>query len=317
MKILLTGSTGFVGSRVGAIAHERDWDVCAVVRQQVQNRSAVCVADIGPETDWSGFLQDIDCIVHCAAIVHQMCDKNCLVDYRTVNTLGTLNLAKQAAEAGVKRFVFLSSIKVNGEYTEPDSPFRPEILTPPTDAYGLSKYDAEVALKKLSDETGFEVVIIRPPLVYGPGVKANFLSMLNWTKKQLPLPLGAINNRRSLVYVDNLADLILECCVNPRAQSKVFMVSDDHDVSTTELLNCVAKHMGKRSVLIPIPSAFLQNLCIFIGKKDIGRRLCSSLHVDVSETKNILNWQPPYSFEQGIVNTVLAYLSSQQQLGKG
>lgn len=310
MKILLTGSTGFVGSRVGTMAHERDWNVCAVVRRPAQEYNTVCVANIGPENDWSGLLEGIDCIVHCAAVAHQMCDKNSLVDYRTVNTLGTVNLARQAAEAGVKRFVFLSSIKVNGEHTVPGSPFGPEVLTPPTDAYGLSKYDAEIALKKLADESGLEVVIIRPPLVYGPGVKANFLSMLNWTKKQFPLPLGAIHNQRSLVYVDNLADLILECCVNPCASNKVFMVSDDYDVSTTELLCCVANHMGKKSFLIPIPAVFLQAFCTFIGKKDIGRRLCSSLHVDISETKNVLNWQPPYSFEQGICNTVLAYLSS-------
>ncbi|WP_038176165.1 UDP-glucose 4-epimerase family protein [Vibrio pacinii] len=314
MKILVTGSTGFVGERVCSLATKREWNVRSVVRRHaLADDNTVMLSSIDADTDWSGALKNIDCVVHCAARVHQMEETkfDVLAAYREVNTLGTLNLARQASKAGVKRFVFISSIKVNGEYTEQGEPFQPHASSPPIDPYGLSKYEAEVGLKELAAETDLEVVIIRPPLVYGPGVKANFLSLLRWTKKKIPLPFGAIYNQRSLVYVDNLADLILECCLNPNAQGKVFLVSDDHDVSTTELLSCVAKQMGKPNRLIPIPASWLKGASTLIGKPAIGQRICSNLQVDISDTKCTLNWQPPVSFEQGIRNTVKAYLDSE------
>lgn len=314
MKVLVTGSTGFVGSRVMELAQAKEWQAVGVVRRGSSTQQfdflTFSIKGLDANNDWQGAFEGVDCVVHCAARVHQMreSERDALEAYRRVNTEGTLNLAKQAAQAGVKRFVFISSIKVNGEFTERGAPFTPDVNASPTDPYGLSKYEAELGLAKLSAETGLEVVIIRPPLVYGPSVKANFLAMMRWTHKQLPLPLGSIDNKRSLVYVDNLADLVLECCENPSAVGKVLLVSDDHDVSTTELLKCVAKHMDKASLLIPIPSRYIKTVSKLLGKAEVGQRLCSSLQVDITETKRLLNWTPPIGFDQGVQETVSAFL---------
>ncbi len=312
MNLLVTGSTGLVGSRVVALGEQKIWAVKSVTRQSSNTIGSdiFCINSLDGQTDWSGAFEGVDCVVHCAARVHQMreSESTALEAYRKVNTEGTLNLAKQAACAGVKRFVFISSIKVNGEFSKKGYPFSSVVNKPPTDPYGLSKYEAELGLAKLSAETGLEVVIIRPPLVYGPGVQANFLSMMRWTRKQLPLPLGSIDNKRSLVYVDNLADLILKCCENPSAVGKVLLVSDDHDISTTELLKCVAKHMDKESYLIPIPSRWIKTVSKLLGKAGVGQRLCSSLQVDITETKRELNWTPPIGFDQGVKETVSAFL---------
>ncbi|CAK1706845.1 UDP-glucose 4-epimerase family protein [Vibrio crassostreae] len=313
MKVLVTGSTGFVGSRVVELAEEFDWEVVSVLRNATQAKAnCFLVSSIGASTDWSGALEGVDCVVHCAARVHQMkeTEQDALIAYRDTNTLGTLNLAKQAAEAGVKRFVFVSSIKVNGEFTEPDSPFLPNLDNIPRDPYGLSKYEAEVELAKLSKDTGLEVVIIRPPLVYGPGVKANFLSMMRLIDKGIPLPFGAIKNQRSLVNLDNLSDLILTCCEHPSAPGHTFLASDDHDVSTTQLMQTIAHAMGKSPRLIPIPMSWIQVGSSVLNKKHIAQRVCGSLQVEIRTTKEILGWKPPVSFEQGIKRTVEAYLKS-------
>lgn len=313
MNILVTGSTGFVGSRVVELAREHDWTVIPVVRKQIEPlTNRLVVPSIDASTDWSGAFEGVDCIVHCAARVHQMneSEKDALAAYQDVNTLGTLNLAKQAAEAGVKRFVFISSIKVNGEFSEPSLPFEPNLKNTPQDPYGLSKYEAEVELVKLSKETGLEVVIIRPPLVYGPGVKANFLSMMRLIDRGIPLPFGAIKNQRSLVYLDNLSDLILTCCEHPVAPGQTFLASDDHDVSTTQLMQTIAHAMGKSPRLIPIPMSWIQAGSSALKKKHIAQRICGNLQVEISLTKEILGWEPPVTFEQGIKNTVQAYLDS-------
>ncbi|MCB5361876.1 UDP-glucose 4-epimerase family protein [Vibrio lentus] len=313
MKVLVTGSTGFVGSRVVELSEEREWEVIPVVRKQIEPlTNSLVIPSIDASTDWSGAFEGVDCVVHCAARVHQMneSEQDALSAYRETNTLGALNLAKQAAESGMKRFVFVSSIKVNGEFTEPGSPFQPNLNNIPQDPYGLSKYEAEVELAKLSKETGLEVVIIRPPLVYGPGVKANFLSMMRLIDKGIPLPFGAIKNQRSLVYLDNLSDLILTGCEHPLAPGHTFFASDDHDVSTTQLIRTLAQSMGKSPRLIPIPMAWIQAGSSALKKKHIAQRVCGNLQVDIGLTKEILGWNPPVSFEQGIKRTVEAYFKS-------
>ena len=234
--ILLTGGTGFLGSSVlKALVNTK---VRCLGRQKPStiSDSSFYQSEINACSDFTAAFKDINVIIHCAACVHVMNDssKDTLEEFREVNTYGTLNLAQQAANAGVKRFIFISSIKVNGESTELGSPFKPDDVFIPIDLYGLSKYEAEIGLRIIAKDTGMEVVIIRPPLVYGPGVKANFASMMKWVNKGVPLPLGGINNnKRSLVSVDNLVDLIVTCIEHPKAVNQTFLVSDDDDVSTS------------------------------------------------------------------------------------
>jgi len=231
--------------------------------------------------------------------------------FREVNTYGTLNLAQQAADAGVKRFIFISSIKVNGESTELGSPFTPDDSYIPIDPYGLSKYEAEVGLRKIAAETGMEVVIIRPPLVYGPGVKANFAAMMKWVSRGVPLPLGGIKkNRRSLVSVDNLVDLIITCIDHPKAANQTFLVSDNEDVSTTALLKNIAKSLNIPSHLLPVPASWFNLASQLIGKPTIAQRLCGSLQVDISKTMALLDWKPPYSSTESMKKTADLFLEN-------
>ncbi len=223
-----------------------------------------------------------------------------LLEYRKVNVDGTLNLARQAAEAGIRRFIFVSSIKVNGEQTTLDQSFTADQVPAPQDAYGISKLEAERALQGLAKETGMEVVIIRPPLVYGPGVKGNFAMMIKLLDKRLPLPLGAINNKRSLVALDNLVDLIITCINHPAAANQVFLAGDGKDLSTSELLREIGKAMGKPARLIPVPSGLLMFGAGLLGKKAIAQRVLGSLQVDNSKARNLLGWEPPISVEEGL-----------------
>ncbi|WP_394127418.1 UDP-glucose 4-epimerase family protein [Vibrio hepatarius] len=313
MNLLVTGSTGFVGAALLKEIKRQEWTVTSVIRSSKLSLNSDYIApSIDSNTNWSGAFEGIDCVVHCAARVHQMKESkaDAIKAYRETNTEGTLNLARQAAQAGVKRFVFVSSIKVNGEFTKPNQPFTPDLTHAPDDPYGLSKYEAEVQLQQLAKETGLEVVIIRPPLVYGPGVKANFLSMIRWVEKGIPLPLGAIDNRRSLVYLDNLVDFMLTCCIHPKAAGETFLVSDGEDVSTTQLLNAVASGMNKSSRLLPIPMSFIDFSAKLIGKPQLSQRLCGNLQVDSSKAKALLGWSAPISFEEGIQRTVDTYLES-------
>ncbi|QUM87866.1 SDR family oxidoreductase [Moritella sp. 36] len=316
MKVLVTGSSGFVGQRVLEIGAAKGWDCLAQVRKGTVRGEVVkevMVPFIDSSTDWSHALNGVDCIIHCAARVHQMkeSDAEALVAYNEVNTLGTLHLARQAADSGVKRFVFLSSIKVNGEFTDVGDPFSVKVNQPPIDPYGKSKFDAEVGLRIIAEETGLEVVIIRPPLVYGPGVKANFQSMMSWVTKGVPLPLGAINNKRSLVFIDNLVDLIVTTVIHRNAVNRTFLVSDDHDVSTTQLLNAISVATSKSPRLLPIPMSWIQFVAKLVGKPKIAQRICGSLQVDISDTKQELNWMPPISFEEGIKQTVDSFVGSE------
>jgi UDP-glucose 4-epimerase len=229
--------------------------------------------------------------------------------YRKVNTKGTLNLARQAAVAGVKRFIFVSSIKVNGESTLPGQALTPKDQHIPVDPYGLSKYEAELGLKLIAEQTGLEVVVIRPPLIYGPGVKANFLKMIRWVEKGIPLPLGAIQNQRSMLGLDNLINFIELCLTHPDAAGQTFMVSDDHDVSITELLKEIAAAMDRPSRLLSIPQHLIEKLLISLGQRHISERLCGSLQLDISLAKTRLSWKPPHTLKDQLNKTVLDYLS--------
>ena len=318
LTILVTGASGFVGRRLC----KQLFDVGAFVRSvgrgkfQVPFASSFTIDGINANTDWGDALDNVDVVVHCAARVHVMNDSavDPLAEFREVNTYGTLSLARQAAKAGVKRFIFLSSIKVNGEYTA-EQPFASGDTNVPLDPYGLSKYEAEQGLLKIGQETGLEVVIIRPPLVYGPGVKANFLSLLRWVGKGAPLPLGMINNKRSFVALDNLVDLICVCIDHPNANGQIFLVSDDHDLSTTELLQGMAKALGKPSRLIPVPMFVLNSGARLLGKADIAQRLFASLQVDISNTKELLGWTPPITVEQGLKKVADAYVNGEESRG--
>lgn len=230
-----------------------------------------------------------------------------LVEFRKANVDGTLSLARQAAAAGVQRFIFISSIKVNGEGTELGYPYRADDTPAPQDPYGVSKMEAEQGLRALAAETGMEVVIIRPVLVYGPGVKANFRSMMSWLRKGIPLPLGATGNKRSLVAVDNLVDLIATCIDHPAAANQTFLVSDGEDLSTTQLLQRMGSALGRPARLLPVPASLLQAGAAMLGRRAIAQRLCGSLQVDICKTRERLAWAPPVSVDDALRKTARAF----------
>jgi nucleoside-diphosphate-sugar epimerase len=230
-----------------------------------------------------------------------------LAAFRKINVEGTVRLARRAAECGVKRFIFISSIKVNGEGTPRNKTFKATDLPAPVDAYGISKREAEDALRQVCEETGMELVVIRPPLVYGPGVKANFLSMVRWLDRGIPLPLGAIDNRRSLVAIGNLTDLVLTCIDHPAAAGEIFLVSDGEDLSTTQLLRRTALALGKSARLVPVPAGLLQAAASMVGKSGIAERLCGNLQVDIQRTCELLGWRPPINTEKALRQTVEHY----------
>lgn len=260
------------------------------------------VGNINAATIWSAALQDTDAVVHLAARAHVMHDtaSDPLAEYRHVNTDGTLNLARQAVIAGVKRFVFISSIKVNGERTQLGCPYTANDVPAPRDAYGISKAQAEAGLRLLAEETGLEVVIIRPPLVYGPGVKANFAALMRAVQRGWPLPLGAVHNQRSLVALDNLVDFIVGCITDPKAANQTFLVSDGQDLSTSDLVRKMAQAAGVPARLLPVPVWALQAGASLLGKGDAVHRLCGNLQVDISKARTLLNWKPPMSVDEGL-----------------
>ena len=306
--ILVTGATGFVGGTVvrRLLADDQSQSIAVAVRRDDQRWPQRVfprvMGDLEPSNNWSIALADVSAVVHCAARVHVMADTatDPLAEFRRVNVQGTLSLARQAAVAGVRRFVFISSIKVNGESTQPGHPFTADDAPAPLDPYGISKGEAEQGLRELSAQTGMEVVIIRPPLVYGPGVKANFAAMMRWLQRGVPLPLGAIHNQRSLVALDNLVDLIVTCMTHPAAANQTFLVSDGEDVSTTELLRRMGQAMNRPARLIPVPTSGLKLAATMVGKQDVAQRLCGSLQVDIEKTRQLLGWRPPLTLDQGL-----------------
>jgi UDP-glucose 4-epimerase len=299
MKILLTGAAGFLGRHI----YQKlciDNDVVGTVRSAVDAHANPYVEMlISPNTNWKPVLSEIKCVVHSAALVHVLNANGCsLEQFRLINTLSTLNFAEQAASAGVERFVFISSIGVNGLGSE--KPFRYDDAPNPQEPYAVSKYEAEVGLQKISKETGMEVVIIRPPLVYGANAPGNFGKLTTLVKKNLPLPLGAIDNKRSLVGIDNLVDLITTCTHHPKAANQTFLVSDDYDLSTSDLLRLMILSAGKTPFLLPVSVSILRFFAGLFGKTPVIDRMSSNLQVDINHTKNTLSWKPPVSFEEGI-----------------
>ena len=312
--ILLTGAAGFVGAALFDRLLRDKVALRAAVRREAPQLSKsvdlVQVGELNPQNDWREALSGVDVVVHLAARVHVMHDMTIdpLAEFRRVNVEGTLNLARQAVAAGVRRFLFVSSIKVNGESTLIGKSFLADDEPDPQDPYGISKYEAEQGLLKLAEETGLEVVIIRPPLVYGPGVKANFASMMRWLTRGIPLPFGAIDNQRSLVALDNLVDLIITCLDHPKAANQTFLVSDGEDVSTTQLLHRMGEALGKPARLIPVPVSVMQFAASLLGKGDVAQRLFGSLQVDSSKAYDLLGWTPVVSVDEALRKTADAFM---------
>lgn len=312
MSILVTGANGFIGSALVEYFVANGVGVVAGVRKQSFNLTEGFRQEIKLDLADDSFalstslLEGVDTIIHAAARAHIMRDEsiNPLDEYRKVNCDATLKLARLASASGVKRFVFLSSIKVNGEMTSFGCSFSPEDDFIPTDPYGLSKYEAEQGLMKIAKETDMEVVIIRPPLVYGSDVKGNFASMINWMRKPIPLPFGAIHNQRSLVALDNLVDFIALCADrerSPKAANQVFLISDNEDVSTTQLLQKVAKaQKDSKAWLIPVPVGLMTFAAKLIGKGDVANRLFGNLQVDSSKARNLLGWKPVVTMDEAL-----------------
>ena len=307
MRILVTGSSGFIGKRsVERLAADPSLQIIAASRGKysffqanVRNKEYV---ELSADTDWDEILTGVEGVIHLAARVHVMHDTEVdpLTAFRAVNVDGTLSLARQAAVAGVKRFVFISSVKVNGESTQPGRTFAEADAPNLQDAYGQSKHEAEQGLRQLSADTGMEVVIIRPPLVYGPGVKANFAALMRAVQRGWPLPLGAVHNQRSLVALDNLVDFIVTCITHPQAANQTFLVSDGQDLSTTELVRGMARAAGVPARLLPVPVWALQAGASLLGKGDAVQRLCGNLRVDISKARSLLGWVPPVSVAEGL-----------------
>lgn len=315
--VLVTGANGFIGRAVCAELPQFGFSILGAIRRLDMAKPSESVRycemrDMDEHTNWADALAGIDSVVHLAARVHVMRETSSdpLAEYRRVNVGMTMNLARQAAAAGVRRFVFVSSIKVNGENTPVGQPFTADDPPHPHDPYGVSKLEAEQALLGLARETGMEVVIIRPPLVYGPGVKANFFTMMWWLDKGVPLPFGALNNRRSLVALDNLTSFILTCLHHPRAANQIFLVSDDDDVTFTELLRRIAESMGKRIVLVPIPRFLLKIIAYITFNQQYAYRLLSSLQIDINKNRVLLGWSPPVRASTALRKVALEFRES-------
>jgi nucleoside-diphosphate-sugar epimerase len=313
--VMVTGATGFVGKAlVERLCRDSRARVRLAVRgsaQHVDKVEFVTVGCISPDTDWSIAVKGVDTVIHLAARVHVMREAvaDSLAAFRRVNTIGTLRLAAAAASSGVRRFVYLSSIKVNGEQSPAGRPFNEDDEARATDAYGISKLEAELGLSDLARKTGMQVVAIRPPLIYGPGVKANFASLLRMVYARVPLPLGAIDNRRSFVGLNNIVDLIITCANHPAAGNQTFLAGDGEDLSTTQLLHRVGRALGRRAILIPVPRPILRASLSMLGRRELAQRLCGSLQVDISKSRDLLGWSPPRTVDDELGSAAADFIA--------
>ena len=313
MRVLVTGASGFVGGAVvRRLQLDGAFEARAAARRRVSGDASECiVGDLGAQTDWTDALRGCDAVVHAAARVHQLRDRSAdpLTDYRAANVDGTMRLARQAVDAGVRRFIFLSSVKVHGESSAADHLIREDDARAPVDPYGVSKAEAEDALTLLASEYGLEVVVLRPALVYGPGVKANFRAMMRWVNSGVPLPLGALHNRRSFLALDNLVDVVVRCLDHPAAANQAFLLSDGNDLSTNQLLQRTAMALGRPSRLFSVSPNLLRFAGTLTGRSESVRRLSESLRVDSGKVRRLLAWTPPVSVDEALAVTARYYLA--------
>jgi UDP-glucose 4-epimerase len=304
----MTGGNGFIGRSLRAFLEGRGMPFRALSRNP--NPGCIAVGDITHTHDWSALLNGVDVVIHLAGRAHVLKEEaDPVLAFKAINVDATLKLAREAAGAGVRRFVFVSSIKACGGQSHPGKPFMADDVARPVDDYGRSKFEAEQRLFQLGQETGMEITVVRPPLVYGPDVPANFALMLKWAGSGLPSPFGAINNKRSLVYVGNLCDLLVRLTDDPHAVGQIFLVSDGVDFSTEELFSRLARLQGKKPVNLPVPNAVLAGILQLIGKSAYQERLLANLQVDIGKTCRLLQWMPPISPEEGLRVTVESFKS--------
>jgi nucleoside-diphosphate-sugar epimerase len=317
MTTLVTGGNGFIGRALISALVRNNVDVRVAIRREsgwasdgfARHVPGCIINDIGPATDWTNALNGVQSVVHLAARVHVMKDSAAdpLAEFRHVNTLGTTRLALMAAQTGVRRLVYVSTIKVNGESTV-NSPFREDDAPQPSDPYAISKWEAEQSLNRISAESGMEIVIVRPSLVYGPGVGGNFLTLLKWMDRSMPLPLASVDNQRSLVGLNNMVSLLMACLSHPRAAGEVFLASDGEDISTPELLRRTARALGRPLHLFPFPVSMLRMATRLLDKGDVCERLCGSLMVDSGKARRLLGWSPVSSLDDELQRAAEWYL---------
>lgn len=324
MKVLITGASGFIGRATCAWLVTHGLEVVGTVRhtpvQPVAGVNYRIVGNLNAGTDWRASLAGVEGIIHCAARVHVMREtaEDPLAAFRSANVAGTERLARQAAAAGVKRMVFISSIKVNGEETAPASPlprrervsFREDDTPAPQDPYGQTKWEAEAMLAQVAQETGLEVVIVRPPLVYGPGVKGNLARLLSWAERGVPLPLAGVRNARSLIGIDNFTSALQACLTHPAAAGRTYLVRDGEDVSTPELVRRLGRHLGKPARMFALPAPLLEGLAGLVGRRADVQRLTGSLAVDDSRIRHELGWMPPRTLDEGLAQMTRAWLDN-------
>ena len=311
-KILITGSTGFLGNYLSEFLSAKDYDIKKASRKKFNDKQADL--DLGKAINWREYLYGIDCIVHTAAKVHDFSHKPNDIsnnEYDNINCKATVNLAKQAAEIGVKKFIFISTVKVCGEFSKKDNPFEENTETKVTEPYALSKKNAEKKLMSIAKKTKMKIVIIRSPLVYGPGVGANFRKMLEWVNRDVPLPLGKIENLRSMIYIENLADFIWNCITSENISNDIFLISDDQDISTSNLLIKIANVMNKKNKLFYLPNKLMYLILLLTGNKRIYEKLYLSLNINISKAKKTLGWKPKIKLDMGIKKTINFYFKNE------